>query len=114
MSIHSSSSADSIAHGMHGAIGGIGQMAVTAWMLTRQQADARRIENQAACATAASRARAAVMTRSAEKLRERLADAAADLDYLEDENASLRAQGAELTQHRAILADALVEARRRA
>ncbi len=110
MSIHGSHSADSVATGMHLAIGGIGQAAIAAWMLSRQQADILRAENAAACATAASRARAAVMARSAADLHERLADAHADVGFLRDDNATLRRRVAELEQRCQILADACLEA----
>ena len=110
MSIHSSHSANSIAHGMHGTISGIGQAAISAWMLNRQNDQARRVENEAACATAASRARAAVMLQSDGDLRERLADAHADNEVLSYTNSLLRKQVADLERRCRILAEAVTEA----
>ena len=102
--------ADEIGGHMHGAIGGIANAAMAAFVLSRQDGD-RRAAQQAACSAAASRARAGVLDRTNEDLRERLADAHADIEFLEEQNAALRAQVAELTRHRQILADALRDAR---
>ncbi len=70
MGIHSSSSPDCIAHGMHSAIGGIGQAAIAAWMVSRQD-DARRSAEDAA---AAQGARASVLRSTVHGLREQIAD----------------------------------------
>lgn len=103
MSIHSSSSADGIAHGMHSAIGGIGQMAIAAWMLSRQDAGRRDAEQ----AAAAQGGRAGVLRSTVHGLREQLADEraahreevldlTADNDFFRSENSKLAARVAQL------------------
>ncbi len=125
MSIHSSTSAESIASGMHSAIGGIGQMAVAAWMLSRQDAGRRDAEQ----AAAAQGARSSVLRSTVHGLREQLADERAahreevldlraDATFFRSENAKLAARVAELEAaviqldgQRRVLAAALTEAR---
>lgn len=106
MSIHDGYGAHGAISGTGSAIGGLGQAAIMAFALSRQDGD-RRAANAAACQAAAERARSGVLLSATETLRERLADAAADLEVAEGEIGILRRQVAELTQHRQILADAL-------
>lgn len=113
MSIHSGYGAQGAIHGTGGAIGGLGQAAILAYALSRQDCD-RRAAQAAACSAAASRARAGVLDRTNEDLRERLADAAADLEVAGSEIEILRRQVTELTEDRRILADAVRAFRRAA
>ena len=102
-----SHTADEIAHDMHSSIGGVAGAAFTAWVLSRDDAARRQavdIANRNAAAAAAHRARAAVLYQSNAALRERLADAADDLEVAEAEIYALRKQVAELTTHRRVLA----------
>ena len=103
MSIHGSYDADGIAAGMHSSIGGIGQAAVAAWILDRQQDDARRIQNAAACIDA----RSGILRNTVRDLREQIAqerhahleevlDLQADLEVFRSDSVALRERVAQL------------------
>ena len=103
MSIHSSSTAEEIGHGMHNAIGGLGQATIAAWMISRQDGARRDAEN----AAAANGARAGVLRSTVHGLREQIAqerhdhreellDAKADADFFRSENSKLAARIAQL------------------
>ena len=79
----------------------------------RQQAEAERQVRAARRARVAAGARAGVLQDTVASLRERLADSAADVDYLSELVRDLQAQVTDLTADRQVLADAL-RARRKA
>ncbi|WP_419729590.1 hypothetical protein [Lichenicola sp.] len=113
MSVHDCHSPESVGSAVGGAIGGLGQAAILAYALSRQDGD-RRAAHNAACAEAGARGRANALARTNEDLRGRLADACADLGVAESENEILRRQVAALTEDRRILADAVRAFRRAA
>lgn len=94
---------DDIGHSMHGAIGGVAQAAMAAWILSRQDAGRRDAE----AAAAAQGARAGVLRSTVQGLRRELADqraadrevvldAQADADFFRGENTKLMARVAQL------------------
>lgn len=125
MSIHHSHSAGSVATGVGGALGGVGQAVAAAWMLSRQDAGRQDAENVAA----AEGARAGVLRSTVHGLREQLAqerhdhreavlDLQADADFFRAENIKMTARMRQLEDavvqldaQRRTLAAALVEAR---
>lgn len=95
--------ADDVSGHMHGAIGGVAQAAMAAWVISRQDAGRRDAEQ----AAAAQGARAGVLRSTVHGLREQLAeerhqhreailDAQADADFFRGENAKLMARVAQL------------------
>lgn len=117
--------ADDVSGHMHGAIGGLGQAAIAAWMLSRQDAGRHDAEQ----AAAAQGARAGVLRLTIHGLREQIAeerhqhraevlDLQADVSFFRNENAKLLARIAQfegavvqLDGQRRTLAAALTEAR---
>ncbi len=95
--------ADHVAGHMHGAIGGVAQAAIAAWMVSRQDTGRRDAEN----AAAANGARAGVLRSTVHGLREQIAqeryehreevlDLKADVDFFRSENLKVTARMAEL------------------